>query len=150
VTAGAGERPDRASRPEPEIGATASAEMVVTEIDLASALYLAFGEAYPPVFATARMVTLMEVAASRVLVPLLGPGELSVGTLVDATHTAATPPGVRVTATARYLGREDGQYRFEVVARDRGGEIGRAVHRRAIVSSQRLLAGAIRRNGTAN
>jgi predicted thioesterase len=96
------------------------------------------------------MVALMEVAAARVLAPLLGPGQLSVGVLVDVTHTAATPAGVRVTATARYLGREDGQYCFEVVARDPGGEIGRGAHRRTIVSSQRLVAGAIRRNATAN
>jgi len=151
VTAGGGgERQDRATRPEPEVDATASAELVVSENDLASSLYLASGDAFPPVFATARMVALMEVAASRLLAPFLGPGELSVGTVVDATHTAATPPGVRVTATARYLGREDGQYRFEVIARDHGGEIGRASHRRAIVSTQRLVAGAIRRNGTAN
>jgi predicted thioesterase len=150
VTGGGAEKPDRTSRPEPEIGATASAEMVVAESDLASALYLAFGESYPPVFATARMVTLMEVAASRVLAPFLGPGELSVGTLVDATHTAATPPGVPVTATARYLGRENGQYRFEVIASDRGGEIGRATHRRAIVTTQRLLTGAARRNEKTN
>ena len=136
-------------RPEPEVGATASAELVVAESDLASALYRAFGEEFPPVLATARMVTLMEVAAARILAPFLGPGELSVGTFVEAAHTAATPPGVLVTATARFLGREGGQYRFEVVARDLGGEIGRAAHRRAIVSVERLVGGAVRRNGNA-
>jgi len=150
VTSGGGEAPGGASRPEPDIGATASAELVVSENDLASSLYLAFGDAFPPVFATARMVALMEVAASRLLAPFLGPGELSVGTRVDAIHSAATPTGVRVTATARYLGRDDGQYCFEVIARDRGGEIGRASHRRAIISSRRLVAGAARRNVTAN
>jgi fluoroacetyl-CoA thioesterase len=150
VTAGGGEKPDRTNPLEPEIGAAASAELVVTEADLASAFRPGPEDAFPPVFATARMVALMEVAAARVLAPLLGPGQLSVGVLVDVTHTAATPAGVRVTATARYLGREDGQYCFEVVARDHGGEIGRAAHRRAVVTSQRLLAGAARRNATAN
>jgi len=33
---------------------------------------------------------------------------------------------------------------FEVVARDRGGEIGRGTHKRAIISAERLLAGAER------
>jgi fluoroacetyl-CoA thioesterase len=150
VTAGEADTPARGSRPEPEIGATAAAEIVVTEADLASSFRPGPEDAYPPVFATARMVALMEVAAARVLAPLLAPDELSVGVLVDVTHSAATPPGVPVTATARYLGREDGQYRFEVVAHDPGGEIGRGAHRRAIVSSQRLVAGAIRRNATAN
>jgi predicted thioesterase len=94
------------------------------------------------------MVGLMEVAAARILVPLLRAGELSVGVKIDATHSAATPPGVTVVATARYVGREDGLYAFEVIVRDRGGEVGRGAHRRAIVSTDRLLAGAARRNGT--
>jgi fluoroacetyl-CoA thioesterase len=150
VTGGGAEAPGRAVRPQPEIGATASADLVISEADLASAFRPGPEDAFPPVFATARMVALMEVAASRLLAPFLGPGELSVGTRVDTIHSAATPTGVRVTATARYLGREDGQYCFEVIARDRGGEIGRASHRRAIVSRERLVAGAIRRNGPAN
>ena len=144
------ERRDRSrgGRPEPEIDATASAELVVSEEDLASSLRFGPGDAFPPVLATARMVALMEVAAARVLAPFLAPGELSVGVRVEVTHSAATPSGIPVTATARYLGREDGLYAFEVIARDLGGEIGRAAHRRAIVSSQRLVAGAARRNAS--
>jgi len=137
-----------ASRPEPEVGATASADLVVSEGDLASALGMG-PPPFPPVFATARMVGLMEVAAARLLAPFLGSGELSVGVRIDATHSAATPPGVTVTATARYLGREDGLYAFEVVVRDRGGEVGRGSHRRAIVSNDRLVTGAVRRSGSA-
>ena len=134
------------SRPEPEVGATASAELAVSEADLASELGIG-PPPFPPVFATARMVALMEVAAARILAPFLNAGELSVGVRIDATHSAATPPGVTVTATARYLGREDGLYAFEVIVRDGGGEVGRGAHRRAIVSKDRLLAGAARRNG---
>ena len=141
-----GRPPD--TRPEPEIGATASAELVVAQSDLASELGMG-PPPFPPVFATARMVGLMEVAAARILVPLLRPGELSVGVRIEATHSAATPPGVTVVATARYLGRDDGTYAFEVIVRDRGGEVGRGAHRRAIVSTDRLLAGAVRRNGSA-
>jgi fluoroacetyl-CoA thioesterase len=132
---------------EPEIGATASAATTVKSSDLASAFRLAPEDAFPPVYATARMVALMELAAARVLAPHLAGGERSVGVLVEVTHTAATPQGVAVEAEARYLGREGNQHRFEVVARDRGGEIGRAVHARAVVSSDRLVAGAARRNG---
>jgi predicted thioesterase len=135
---------------EPEIGSTASAELVVGASDLASSLRLGPEDAFPPVFATARMVALMEVAAARLLRPHLGPGELSVGVTVDVTHSAATPEGVPVRATARYLGRDGRLHLFEVIAFDRGGEIGRATHRRAIVSSDRLVAGAARRNGGAS
>jgi predicted thioesterase len=131
---------------EPEIGATASAATTVKGSDLASAFRLAPEDSFPPVYATARMVALMELAAARVLAPHLAEGERSVGVLVEVTHTAATPEGVPVEAVARYLGREGKQHRFEVVARDRGGEIGRAIHARAVVSSDRLISGALRRN----
>jgi fluoroacetyl-CoA thioesterase len=131
---------------EPEINATAEAELLVAPADLASALSLEAGDSYPPVFSTSRMVALMEIAASRVLRPLLAPSEQSVGVTIDVAHTAATPSGIKVTATARYVGREGKLFVFEVVARDPGGEIGRGTHKRAVVSTERLLAGADRRN----
>jgi len=93
------------------------------------------------------MIALMEVAASRVLVPLLGPGELSVGVTVDINHTAPTPLGAEVTATARYAGREGKLFLFEVSCADKGGEVGRGWHKRAIVSNERLQSGAERRAG---
>jgi predicted thioesterase len=133
---------------EPRIGDTAAAELLVGRTDLASALRFEPGDAFPPVFATARMVALMEVAAARILAPHLAPGEFSVGVSVDAAHTAATPEGAAVRAEARYLGREGKVHLFEVVASDAGGEVGRATHRRAVVSGERLVAGARRRVST--
>lgn len=133
---------------EPEINATASAELIVADSDLASALALSVEDSFPPVFATARMVALMELAGARLLSPFVGPGELSVGVTVEVAHTAATPAGVKVVATARYIGREQRLFVFEVVARDEGGEIGRGSHKRAIISTERLLSGAVRRNSS--
>jgi fluoroacetyl-CoA thioesterase len=130
---------------EPELNATATAQIVVGPADLANALPMEMGDAFPAVFATARMIGLMEIAASRVLQPLLGPGELSVGVTVDVTHSAPTPIGAEVTATARYAGREGKLFLFEVSAADPGGEVGRGWHKRAIVSSERLQSGAERR-----
>jgi len=130
---------------EPEINATATAQWVVGPADLASALPIEMGDSFPPVFATARMIGLMEIAAARVLQPLLGPGELSVGVTVDVSHTAPTPVGAQVTATARYSGREGKLYLFEVSVSDPAGEVGRGWHKRAIVSNERLQSGAARR-----
>lgn len=130
---------------EPAPGATATARLVVTVNDLASALPLAASDAFPEVFATARMVALMEIASARVLQPFLEPGQLSVGVAIDAAHSAATPPGAVVTATARYLGRAGKLFEFEVTATDGGGEIGRARHKRAIVDGERLQAHAAQR-----
>ena len=130
-----------------ELNATGTAEILVGPEHLASALPIEMGDAFPKVFATARMIGLMEIAAARVLQPLLSPGELSVGVTVDITHTAPTPPGVTVTATARYAGREGQLFLFEISASDPGGEIGRGWHKRAIVASERLESGAAKRIG---
>jgi len=132
---------------EPEPNATGTATLIVGPQDLASSIASVTGDSFPPVFATARMIALMEVAASRVLVPLLGPGELSVGVTVDINHTAPTPLGAEVTATARYAGREGKLFLFEVSCADKGGEVGRGWHKRAIVSSERLQSGAAKRAG---
>jgi len=132
---------------EPELNTTGTATLIVGPQHLASSISGETGDSFPPVFATARMIALMEVAASRVLIPLLGPGELSVGVTVDINHTAPTPLGAEVKATARYTGREGKLFVFEVSASDPGGEVGRGWHKRAIVSSERLQSGAARRVG---
>jgi len=133
---------------EPELNATMSAELVVSTADLASALPLEPLDTFPNVFATARLVALMEIASARLLRPSLGSGELSVGVTIDISHTAPTAPGETVSATARYLGRDGKLFLFEVVARDGGGEIGRGQHKRAIVSAARLESGAAKRTAT--
>src|SRR5687767_12099831 len=125
--------------------ATATVTYTVRESDLASALTLEPADRFPRVFATSRMVSVMELAAARVLRPLLGPGELSVGITIDVTHTAPTPAGGTVRATATFVGREGKRYLFELVAADDGGEIGRGRHQRAIVAAERLEQGAAAR-----
>ena len=132
---------------EPELNATATAELVVGPDDLASSFPIEMGDQFPAVLATARMVALMEIAAARVLKPLLEPGELSVGVKVDISHTAPTPAGAQVVTTARYAGREGKLFLFEVSATDPAGEIGRGWHKRAIVTSERLQSGAAKRVG---
>jgi len=128
------------------IGARAEVEWTVGPGDLASVL-AGPGESLPPVFATARMVALMEISAMRALAPLLGPGQESVGVLVNVTHTAATPPGAKVRSVATYRGRAGKFHEFEVVAFDDAGEIGRGTHQRAIVDRERLVRGASLRTG---
>lgn len=132
---------------EAEIGAVGTAELVVQQSDCASALDVgnAPDEQFPAVFATTRMIALMEMAGARVLKALLRDGEMSVGVTVDIIHSAATPIGAKVTATATYRGRDGKLFVFDVVAHDPGGEIGRGTHKRAIISRERLLSGAAKR-----
>ena len=133
------------SRTELSPGASGRASIVVGEGDLASVLATEAGDSFPRVLATARMIALMELAASRALRPLLADGELSVGVNLDVAHTAATPPGATATATGTFLRMDGKLYVFEVVAEDPGGEVGRGLHRRAIVARERLEAGAAKR-----
>ena len=133
------------TRRELPVGAAGEASMDVQESDLACALSPAHLDSFPRVFATARMVALMEMAAARAMKPIVEEGEVSAGVLVNVTHTAATPVGAKVTATARFLGMAGKFYEFEVAASDGAGEVGRGMHRRAIVQHGRLLDGADRR-----
>jgi predicted thioesterase len=94
------------------------------------------------------MVAIMELAAARVLRPHLKEGELSVGYSLDVRHTAATPVGSAVRAVATYLGPEGKLFRFKVEAFDDAGPIGEGEHVRAIISNERLLAGAAKRRRT--
>lgn len=132
---------------EPEVGASATVSLVVRESDCADALNLSDDprDQFPQVFATTRMIALMELAGARLLHPLLQIDEMSVGAHVDVNHIAATPVGATVTASANYRGREGKLFVFDVVAHDPGGEIGRGIHKRAIILQERLLAGATRR-----
>lgn len=126
-------------------GTESSASITVRENDLASNLGFAVDDEFPAVFATSRMIALMELAASRAMKPLLSEGELSVGVRVDVVHTAPTPPGAPVRAVATFREMEGRLFVFDVAASDAAGEIGRGTHTRAIISTERLLAGAAKR-----
>lgn len=123
-------------------GSTGTASMTVTDADTAKALAVMADDDFPEVFATARMVALMELAAARCLKVLLADGELSVGVGVDIKHLAATAKYDVVQAIATYTGQVGKLYQFKVEAFDSGGKIGEGSHTRAIIKTERLLAGA--------
>lgn len=100
---------------------------------------------FPEVFATSRMVALMELAAARLMKPVLSDGELSVGVNVNVTHLAATPSGEEVKAVAIYTGMKDNLFKFDVELHDKGGKVGVGTHTRAVVKTGRLVQGAINR-----
>lgn len=129
------------------LGDTAEASLVVDRSDTAAAIAIEALDSFPEVFATSRMIALMELAAAKLMRPLLGEGQLSVGVSVDVRHTAATPVGCVVRAKATYLGPEGKMFRFKVEAFDPSGPIGDGDHVRAIIATDRLLAGAERRRG---
>ncbi len=89
--------------------------------------------AMPEVFATGYMIVLMEWTCLQLLEPHLDEGEGSVGTHVDVSHAAATPPGLTVTVDAELtevLGRK---LVFKVSAHDGMDLIGEGRHERVVV-----------------
>ena len=96
--------------------------------------------AMPPVFATAYLVAFVEWTCVRALADHLLEGEHTVGTHVDLSHTAATPVGMRATASIELVERDGRKLRFKVSCRDELDEIGAGFHERFVIDEARFLA----------
>jgi predicted thioesterase len=90
------------------------------------------------VLATPVMINLFEAAALAAIEHLLPAGHQSLGIHLDVSHTAATPIGLRVTATAEVVRVEGRTVTFKVAARDDFEEIGGGTHQRVVVSVERF------------
>ena len=117
------------------LGKSASVSDVVSEKNTASAVWSGSLD----VFATPMMIALMERAACECLADGLDTGETSVGTEVNVSHTAASPLGMEVTATATIEFVFGRKVEFVVTASDSSGEIGKGRHSRVIVDKDRFL-----------
>ena len=95
----------------------------------------------PEVLATGFMVGLMEWACIELLRPHLDwPREQSLGTHVDFSHLAATPPGFTVTVDVRLESVEGRTLTFSVVAHDGVDKISEGRHQRVVIDAQRFHA----------
>jgi len=90
------------------------------------------------VLATPVMINLIEAAALAAVEHLLPSGCQSLGTHLDVRHIAATPVGMRVTASAEVVAVEGRTVRFRVEARDERELIGDGVHDRVVVNVARF------------
>jgi predicted thioesterase len=84
------------------------------------------------------MVTLMETAALQAVERLMPPGQQTVGTRLDITHTAAPPVGMRVRAHAELIQVEGRKLTFRLHAEDETETIGGGIHERLIISVDRF------------
>jgi fluoroacetyl-CoA thioesterase len=91
------------------------------------------------VFATPMMIALMENAAWRAVANGLEEGYVTVGTLVNVRHLAATPPGQQVRATAELIEIDRRRLVFKVEAYDEQQKIGEGYHERFIVNLDRFM-----------
>jgi fluoroacetyl-CoA thioesterase len=90
------------------------------------------------VLATPVMINVIEAAALAAIEHLLPAGHQSLGIHLDVSHTAATPVGLRVTATAEVVRLEGRTVTFRVEARDDFESIGGGSHQRVVVSVARF------------
>src|SRR6516162_5415378 len=115
-------------------GLTGTAEIVVGPEHTAPFV----GSGRIAVLATPVMINLIEAAALAAVEHLLPGGHQSLGIQLDVTHTAATPVGLRVTATAEVSQVQGRTITFRVAARDEFEPIGGGTHRRLVVSVSRF------------
>ncbi len=111
-------------------GLRGSATLVVGEEHTAPRI----GSGRVHVLATPVMINLFEAAALDAIERLLPPGHQSLGTLLNVRHIAATPVGMRVTASAEVVGVEGRTVRFRVEAHDERDLIGDGTHERVVVN----------------
>ncbi|HMK13982.1 MAG TPA: thioesterase family protein [Burkholderiales bacterium] len=94
----------------------------------------------PQVLATGFMVGLVEWACIEAIRPCLDwPREQTLGTRINLSHTAPTPPGLTVTVKVRLEKIEGRRLEFAVNAHDGVDTISTGTHERFIIDSVKFV-----------
>lgn len=97
--------------------------------------------AMPEVFATGFLVGLLEWSCIKAINPHLDwPNEQTVGTHINVSHVAATPPGLEVTATVELIEVDGRKLVFSVEAHDGVDLISTGSHERFVINKQKFDA----------
>ena len=91
------------------------------------------------VLATPEMVRLIEQTAIQCVQPHLGPGQTTVGTLVNVRHLAATPEGMTVTVTVELTEVDRRRLGFRVEVHDEVEKVGDGTHERFVIDRESRL-----------
>ena len=118
-----------------EIGIKGYKELIVGREDLASYS----GNIGAEVLSTHRVVLLMEQAARAAIRGRLPKGTMTVGTMIDMRHFAASPLGSKVWAEAVLQEIDGRRLLFHVVAHDEMEKIAEGENERFIVSEKKFL-----------
>ena len=95
----------------------------------------------PEVFATGFLVGFLEWACIKAVNPHLDwPLEQTLGTHINVSHSAATPPGMEVTANVELIAVEGRKLVFRVKAHDETDVISEGLHERYVVMKERFEA----------
>lgn len=121
-----------------KIGSVLTKEITVTDDLLACHV----GSGIVNVYATPMMIALMENTACECLNPFLDESETSVGVMMNTTHDAATPAGMKVSVTAEITAVDRKKVSFSIIAKDEKDVIGKASHDRFVVVKEKFEAKA--------
>ena len=93
----------------------------------------------PRVFATGYMVGLIEWACIQAINPHIDwPNEQTVGVTINVNHTAATPPGLEVSARVKLTEVDGRRLVFSVELNDGIDVISRGTHERFIIDAEKF------------
>lgn len=92
----------------------------------------------PRILCTPWLIWFLEHAARNAVLPLLEPGESTVGVVVNVQHTAATPLGLRVVCRARVIYADGPLITFQLEAHDEYERIARGTHKLRVIEAARL------------
>jgi fluoroacetyl-CoA thioesterase len=94
------------------------------------------GREMPKVFATGFMVGLFEFTCIKAVNPFLDwPREMTVGTHINVSHLAATPPGMTITVRTTLEKVEGRKLSFSIEAFDDVDKISAGTHQRFIITT---------------
>ena len=97
----------------------------------------------PEVFATGFMVGLIEWACIQAVNPHIDwPFEQTVGTHINVSHLAPTPPGIEIRVKTKIVKVEGRKITFEVQARDEFDLISSGSHERFVINAERFRSKA--------
>ena len=92
----------------------------------------------PAVLCIPWLIWFLEHAARAAILPLLDPGENTVGTEVQVCHLAPTPVGQKVLCQARVLFAERDEVSFHMEAQVERERIARGSHRLRVIRIDRI------------
>jgi fluoroacetyl-CoA thioesterase len=141
---------EEAMNPDLKPGLTFEWTYVVPERATVPNLYhdTAFCRDMPNVLATGYMVGMMELACTQGIMRFVDwPREQSVGTRVEFSHLAATPPGMTLTIKGELIEVDGRRVTFRVEAWDGLDKITEGVHERVIISAEKFNARLTEKQG---
>lgn len=92
------------------------------------------------VYATPRMIAMMEYTAWSSVEPYMNEGYGTVGTHLDISHLSASPLGAHIRYESELVEVDGRKLTFEVKAFDEAGLIGEGRHERFIINNERFMA----------